>query len=75
MSTLPAAELPALSVHVPETFSADPSGPLNVLAGAQDAIPEIVSVPTNFATTGRVNQPFESGFRDSSTETFGPVES
>ncbi len=59
-----ALELPATSVHVPESDGGALSPPAYV-GLLHAAIPETASWPLNAAATGWLNQPFESGARAS----------
>src|SRR5262245_20292193 len=68
------AELPALSVHVPETDAEPLSGPPYV-ADVQEATPERLSVPENPTPTAWLYQPFESGARAALAVTVGGVAS
>jgi hypothetical protein len=68
--TLPEEVLPALSVQLAATDPPPPNVP-----ELQDAIPERLSEPLAWKSTGWLYQPFESGPRESETETDGRVAS
>jgi hypothetical protein len=53
--------LPALSVQVPLTTVPAVSGPLYVLFGLQEAMPEVASAPFQETSTFELSQPFAFG--------------
>jgi hypothetical protein len=66
--------LPARSVHEPVTVRPVPSGPA-YRGPAQEAMPEVASLPVTPRATGRLYQPFASGSRSSAPVAEGGVAS
>jgi hypothetical protein len=66
--------LPAPSVHEPETFTSEPSGP-PYAPDVHELIPEGPPSPLNETATGLVYQPSTSGPRAKDASTDGGVES
>src|SRR5262245_9146974 len=68
------AELPAASLHEPETPAPPSSGP-EYVAEVHEAMPEVASVPAKATATGWLYHPFASGGRAALAFTLGGVPS